>query len=109
MKGQFVEGRPRNKQVPQGLREPMAPNPNKFTEEDHKIVRRALLSAPEKEQKIILLHFWNNQKKDEIAERLGMTLKQVEEILTRAYGRLKELCLKDPKFSRALSAAKFAA
>lgn len=104
--GRFVDGDSRNKCVPQGFR---GAAQNKFTEKDHKIIRRALLAAPEGEQKIILLHFWNNRGKDDIAEKLEITVSQVEEILSRAYERLKELCLRDPKFSRAMHAAKIAA
>ena len=73
---------------------------NKFTPEDHKIVRRALLCIPEDEQRVVFMHFWKDQKKDEIAERLGITRSRVDEILVSAYERLRTFCLEHPHFSR---------
>jgi len=75
---------------------------NQFTEEDHSIVKKALLSIPENEQRIVFLYFWKDQKKDEIAEKMQITLEQVERILGSSYERLRKLCLNNPKFSRAI-------
>lgn len=82
---------------------------NQFTDGDHRIVRRAMLSIPEREQKVVFLYFWKDQKKQEIAERLGFGVEQVEKILTSAYERLRALCEKNPKFSRALRRSELAA
>ena len=74
----------------------------RFTEEDHRIVRKALLSIPEKEKRIVILHFWRRKRKFEIAEKFGIDLEQVELILESAFDRLRTLCLHHPRFSRAL-------
>jgi RNA polymerase sigma factor (sigma-70 family) len=77
---------------------------NGFTDQDHQIVRKALLSIPEREQRVVFLYFWKDQKQQEIAEKLRMTGEQVEAILHTAYSRLKALCLREPRFSRGLRA-----
>lgn len=75
---------------------------DRFTEEDHRIVRRALLAIPTRAQRAVYLRFWKQQRKSEIAEKLGLSERRVDRILEAALGRLRKLCLKDPEFSRAL-------
>ena len=75
---------------------------DQFTEEDHRIVRKALLSIPEREQRVVFLFFWKDEKRQEIAEKLGMTAEHVENVLASAYERLRALCLKHPRFSRVI-------
>lgn len=105
------------KRVPQDVlekrkKEYKAPHPfnefgkNLFSEEDHRIVKRALLSIPEKEQRIVFLYFWKDWKKDEIAGRLKMSRESVDQTLRSAIVRLKELCLQHPKFSRSIRGLK---
>lgn len=90
-----------NHKPPHPFRNSDARSPqDQFTEEDHRIVRKALLSIPEREQRVVFLHFWKDIKKQEIAEKLGMTMEHIEDVLASAYERLRALCLKNPRFSR---------
>lgn len=73
-----------------------------FTKEDHKVVRKALLSIPAKEQRVVILRFWKRTTKQEISEKLGISIDRVELILASSLERLRTLCLKNPRFSRAL-------
>lgn len=73
-----------------------------FTEEDHEIIRRALLSIPEREKQVVTLHFWKRRKKRQIAHALGIPVERVDQILESAFVRLRALCLENPKFSRVL-------
>jgi RNA polymerase sigma factor (sigma-70 family) len=72
----------------------------RFSDEDYKIVRQALLKIPEHEKRVVTMHFWKNCMPHEIAERTGMTRTQIESILESAYERLRALCLKNNNFSR---------
>lgn len=76
---------------------------NQFTKEDHKVVRKALLCIPEREQRVVFLYFWKDEKRQEIAEKLAMTEEQVDRILSSAYSRLRPICINNPRLSRVLS------
>ena len=75
-----------------------------FTEADYSIVRQALQGLPEMEREIVILRFWARYDVFRIADLFGLRVKTVETCLSRAYTKLKNICLECPEFSQSFIA-----
>lgn len=71
-----------------------------FTNDDIKIIRRALKELQVIEWKILYLRFWENYSIFEIADSLEMKWEEVNLIIENLFVQLKDVCLKDPTFSK---------
>lgn len=54
------------------------------------------------EQLAVVLRFWENSSIQEISEILGLEWNEADQLLTKAFQKLKSQCLDSPGFSRAL-------
>ncbi|MGE0633880.1 MAG: sigma factor-like helix-turn-helix DNA-binding protein [Pseudobdellovibrionaceae bacterium] len=75
---------------------------NQFTPADHIIVRTAVKRLPGLLLQIMALRFWQNRSIVEVAEEIGISVKNVEDGITQALRILREECLRCPAFSRSL-------
>lgn len=74
----------------------------RFTRNDKRIVRRALMGVSEHEREVVLMRYWEELSIDEIALIIQSTKEKVEETLAQAYEKLRGLCLRHPEFSLAM-------
>lgn len=77
-----------------------APEPNLFHAKDYDIVRSAVARLPKVERLAITLRFWEHYTLDEVAQELGVTWREVEDIIAKALVTLRQVCIGDPRFSR---------
>lgn len=75
----------------------------RFTSEDHEIVRRELKSLSDEEFRTVFLCFWESMEREEAARELGLSRVRVDQILVSAFSKLRERCLREPQFSRSLN------
>lgn len=76
---------------------------SKFSTEDQIIVRSLLKKLPPRQRKVIILRFWHNHSVSEIARKMKITWEETEKLLNDGLSKLKEDCMDQPRFSRALS------
>ncbi len=59
--------------------------------EQNELLREAIKTLPERDQKILVMTYWLNMKSEDIAEKLEMTSGSVRTSLTRARAALKKV------------------
>ena len=75
---------------------------NRFSKRDYSIIQRTLFKIPQTQREIIYLRFWECKTLYEIGVILNLSEVKVDILMEKAFSRLRELCLKHPRFSRAL-------
>lgn len=74
----------------------------KVTGQDKVIARSMVKKLPFEQRKAVTLRFWHNKSIFEIAKALRMTWGEADNLLKEALIQLKDNCLMQPRFSRAL-------
>lgn len=59
-----------------------------YLEQLHSMLMEAIKSLPERQQKIVMMHYFQNYSSEEIAQRLGTTPGNVRVLLSRAIKKL---------------------
>ena len=77
-----------------------------FTERDYAILRNSINRLSRVEQKIIFLRFWGSLSIQEIARMQRMSWSRVNELLEKAFVKLREIHEIKTSFARHLSALK---
>lgn len=62
-----------------------------YLEQLHKVLMNAIKTLPEREQKVIMMTYFENKSGDQIARILGITPGNVRVILHRAIGKLQKM------------------
>ncbi len=75
---------------------------DEFTLVDQVIARALLRKLPPKQRKALVLRFWHNYTLVEVAKSLRVSWGEADEIMKSALLALKDECMKQPRFSRAL-------
>ena len=71
----------------------------KVSKFDEIIMRALVRKLPEDIQELIIMRFWDYRTLEDIAETLGMSVREVEKGLDRAMASLRQMCLEQPAFS----------
>ncbi len=71
----------------------MRPDTAMFQKADSEILKGAIDSLPFNEQQIIIMHYFNNMKLQNIADAMSISLSSVKRYLSSAQGHLRQLLI----------------
>ena len=74
----------------------------KFSVEDQIIARSLSRKLKPKQRQAVMLRFWHDCSIFEIAKYLGVTWDEADRLIKAALDKLKQQCMAQPHFSRAL-------
>lgn len=74
----------------------------KFSVEDQVIAKSLSEKLCPRQQKAIILRFWHDSSIFEVAKSLGVTWEEADRIIKGALAKLKQGCVEQPHFSKAL-------
>lgn len=73
-----------------------------FSKMDHQLVRAALRELSNGHRRAVYLRFWENQSIEDIAQTLGRSWNEVDDLLEEAFEKIRETCEEHQGFSRSL-------
>ena len=76
---------------------------SKFSNEDQIIVRSLLRKLPQRQQKAIILIFWDNYSVSEVARKLKVSWEEADKTILRGLMKLRNECMDHPRFSRSFN------
>ncbi len=71
-----------------------------FSKMDHQLVRAALRELSNDHRRAVYLRFWENRSIEEIAQTLGQSWDEVDDLLEEAFEKIRETCEEHQGFSR---------